>query len=535
MGAILSRKRNTGRVLPPAAGAPSEPSSTSATLLPTGVINASDAANNSLSSAAAGASAGSSAGSSSSAAPPPPAFAAPAPNPARALVRALKEGDTAKVAELIDGDRENVLLERRGMWENTPLLVACHYGHAATALMLLERGASASATNEQGCTALLFACNECMEALAARLLADACTIVSPPAAMVYSRHTDETAARTPLQAAAESGFTAGVSLLLTKGAPADPSALVLAAKQGQAQACAVLLPALLALPPPPTTAGATYLPWLSEALAAAAARGHESAVQVLCASGGAAASSDSPALRAAAAAAGGAALCAACGLSGADAPASGEGSGVRERIVSCLCDLNVPTNAATDGGGNAPLHLAAAKGLATVVSLLLSIPSADPSRPNSAGLKPDEIARAAGHEELAETLARERATRQPRPPSGRSSLPPLGGGGGGVTPGGGIPPLAGIAATANGTSQFASVPASPLPSAPLPPLVGGTTPLDAVPTRLATPLTAPAMGPAHSDAASGGLGAIAMKPPRSLAPLLTTPAPDATPAATALG
>ena len=113
---------------------------------------------------------------------PPIAFAAPAPNPARALVRALKEGDTAKVAELIDGDRENVLLERRGMWENTPLLVACHYGHAATALMLLERGACASAVNEAGCTALLFACNEGLAQLVERLLADPSVAVDPPPA-----------------------------------------------------------------------------------------------------------------------------------------------------------------------------------------------------------------------------------------------------------------------------------------------------------------------------------------------------------------
>ena len=77
----------------------------------------------------------------------------------RSFIKALKAGDLAQVRSLLD---QGVDIERRGMWENTPLLVACHYGHAAVALELLARGASPAAMNEKGGTALLHACVESM-------------------------------------------------------------------------------------------------------------------------------------------------------------------------------------------------------------------------------------------------------------------------------------------------------------------------------------------------------------------------------------
>lgn len=128
------------------------------------------------------------------------------------LVKALKAGDTSQVRELIESD--STLLERRGMWDNTPLLVACHCtpsnqacvtqrsvcltarhpqplfarpdhttdlvladAHAETALMLLDRGADAAAVNEQGCTALLFACVGRLESVTSRLLEQSATMV----------------------------------------------------------------------------------------------------------------------------------------------------------------------------------------------------------------------------------------------------------------------------------------------------------------------------------------------------------------------
>jgi hypothetical protein len=225
------------------------------------------------------------------------------------------------------------------MWDNTPLVLACHYGHAAVALALLERGADAAAANEQGCTALLYACVESMDEVAARLLQDASTPLSPPAASVYSRLTDETAPRTPLQAAAENGFASGVERLLAGGATLEPDALVLAATRGHEKVCGALVAALA---PTDGEVRPGFAEAACKALAAAVGRAHERVVSTLC---------GSLAVQDAAAAGGGAAMRVACGLSGADGPASGEGSGVRERIVQMLAGSSVSTDGA-DADGN---------------------------------------------------------------------------------------------------------------------------------------------------------------------------------------
>jgi hypothetical protein len=205
------------------------------------------------------------------------AVAAPPPsNPGRDLVRALKQGDVANVAELIESSGE--LLERRGMWENTPLLVACHYGYAEMALMLLKRGADGAVTNEQGCTPLLFACVEAMEDVVTKLLERPSVAVDPPAAMVYSKRTDETSSRTPLQSAAETGSSSIVSMILARGATADPSALILAVGRGHTPVCVALLSALLpADGAPPEEAPA----WLEEALSVSRTRGHDEITNAL--------------------------------------------------------------------------------------------------------------------------------------------------------------------------------------------------------------------------------------------------------------
>ena len=249
------------------------------------------------------------------------AAAPAAANPGRELVKALKKGDSAAVGALVDSSPD--LLERRGMWDNTPLLVACHYGHAEMALMLLERGADPAAVNEQGATALLFACVEGMEAVASKLLLNSATNADPPACMVYSRKTDETSNRTPLQAAAENGFASGVQKLLERGATVSSDALLLAARRGEAECCATLLRALVASGALDIDSGnaatAAVVPWLSEALAAAAARGSEETLRSLCDS-----SVDGIAA-AAASSAGEALLC--VRARGADGPARGGGRG----------------------------------------------------------------------------------------------------------------------------------------------------------------------------------------------------------------
>ena len=153
-------------------------------------------------------------------------------------MRALKAGDQPKVVELLEAGVE---LERRDAFENTPLILACHYAHEPLALELLRRGADATAANEQGCTALLHACIEGLPTLAEELLLRPAVLPAPAPAPVYSRHTDETAPRTPLLGAAESGFAHGVRLLLRRGVPPEPEALTLAAAHGHAEVCSLLL------------------------------------------------------------------------------------------------------------------------------------------------------------------------------------------------------------------------------------------------------------------------------------------------------
>ena len=117
----------------------------------------------------------------------------------RHFVKALKGGDLTRVTELLDAGAP---LEHRGMWENTPLLVSTHYAHAHISLELLRRGADGGAVNEIGCTPLLYTCIESvpMEPVIRALADSARVVLSPQAAPVYSRHTDQTAKRTPLTA-----------------------------------------------------------------------------------------------------------------------------------------------------------------------------------------------------------------------------------------------------------------------------------------------------------------------------------------------
>ena len=339
---------------------------------------------------------------------------------AKAFVRAIKTGDAAMACGLLDAasaEEGETLIERRGMWENTPLILACHYGHAAVALALLERGADPTAFNEQGCTALLYACVEPhMEEVVGRLLGKltASAMLSPPAAPVYSRHTDETAMRTPLLAAAENGALGSLGRLLRAGAAVEPTALLLAAARGHAEVCSTLLTKL--------GTGAAALSARRAALADAAARGHESAVEVLCADPDlvlattAPAFTTTPALTGAAGHAedgeaegvvsrssAGAAVRLACELRGVDAPTSGEGSGKRERIVRLLALSGVPLSEPHPTSGDTALHLAASRGLSNVAGVLLAA-GADARARNGRGETPADVALAAAHTALAMTL-----------------------------------------------------------------------------------------------------------------------------------
>eukprot|EP00438_Fugacium_kawagutii_P010362 Skav231992 [mRNA] locus=scaffold719:366654:367250:- [translate_table: standard] len=68
------------------------------------------------------------------------------------LIKAIKVNDLNVVEEMLQAPDCN--LELLGMWDNTPLLAACMYGHSEVALKLMARGANVFATNEHGATAL---------------------------------------------------------------------------------------------------------------------------------------------------------------------------------------------------------------------------------------------------------------------------------------------------------------------------------------------------------------------------------------------
>lgn len=68
------------------------------------------------------------------------------------LIKAIKVNDLNVVEEMLQAPDCN--LELLGMWDNTPLLAACMYGHSEVALKLIARGANVFATNEHGATAL---------------------------------------------------------------------------------------------------------------------------------------------------------------------------------------------------------------------------------------------------------------------------------------------------------------------------------------------------------------------------------------------
>ena len=309
-------------------------------------------------------------------------------------MRALKAGDQPKVVELLEAGVE---LERRDAFENTPLILACHYAHEPLALELLRRGADATAANEQGCTALLHACIEGLPALAEELLLRPAVLPSPAPSPVYSRHTDETAPRTPLLAAAESGFAHGVRLLLQRGVPPGPEVLTLAAAHGHAEVCSLLLDTATAT----ATATATGTPEATAldagaALLAAARHGHVAAARVLLGS------PDGAAANPASAVAGAEALWAVCSLPKALAkPAPGSASSPQVELAELLCAAGAPVNQAAEDG-TTPLHLAARAGHAELSRVLLRC-GADASATVD-GSTAAELAQQAGHDALAAEL-----------------------------------------------------------------------------------------------------------------------------------
>lgn len=171
----------------------------------------------------------------------------------KSLVKACKDNDMVVVEELLKAGAD---LEDLGMWDNTPLLVACTYGHAEAALRLITQKANVRARNEHGASPMHYAAVEglqdVMEGLLAAARADggdaeATKLVNCSHAKVYNRHLDAYAQRVPLSSAAESGFAEVAGVLLAAGATLeDPdedgrTALWLAARHSRLAVARLLL------------------------------------------------------------------------------------------------------------------------------------------------------------------------------------------------------------------------------------------------------------------------------------------------------
>lgn len=186
--------------------------------------------------------------------PPPVPILDPRPKKkAKSLVKACKDNDMVVIEELL---RAGAALEDLGMWDNTPLLVACTYGHAEAALRLITQKANVRARNEHGASPMHYAAVEGLldvtEALLSAARADGgdaevTKLVNCGHAKVYNRHLDTYAQRVPLSSAAESGFAEVAGVLLAAGAQLeDPddegrTALWLAARHSRLPATRLLL------------------------------------------------------------------------------------------------------------------------------------------------------------------------------------------------------------------------------------------------------------------------------------------------------
>ena len=92
------------------------------------------------------------------------------------LIKAIKVNDVNTVEEMLQSADCN--LELQGMWDNTPLLAACMYGHSEVALKLIQRNANVLARNEHGATALHYSAVEgCLEVTQALLAVDGKSLV----------------------------------------------------------------------------------------------------------------------------------------------------------------------------------------------------------------------------------------------------------------------------------------------------------------------------------------------------------------------
>jgi ankyrin repeat protein len=152
----------------------------------------------------------------------------------RNLIRASKDGDLKLVEEILQDKDGDLDIDKRGMWENTPLICACQYGNEKIALALIDAAANVNAVNEKGCTPLLHAAVEGMVKVTKKLLEKGAD-PNVAAAAVYNQKTDTHEPFSPLHVAAANGSTRLVKVLLEKNA--DPNKLDEKSRSPLALAC----------------------------------------------------------------------------------------------------------------------------------------------------------------------------------------------------------------------------------------------------------------------------------------------------------
>ena len=128
------------------------------------------------------------------------------------LVALCKKGKLEMIQNLLTGDPPHtppsqrvVDINMKGMWGNTPLIVACQYHHPEVALYLLQYSSiDVCHMNDHGVTALLYACLEGLDLVVKKLLAMGASPNTKPA-VVYNSQTDRSDQMTPLIAAIVNG------------------------------------------------------------------------------------------------------------------------------------------------------------------------------------------------------------------------------------------------------------------------------------------------------------------------------------------
>ena len=100
------------------------------------------------------------------------------------IIAAIKNGDIDIVQQLITA---GIDYNAVGMWNNSPLIIACQYAKYDIAILLLNKNdININIINEKGATALLYACLEGYTDIVNTLLQKDVTVHTTPAIGIYN-------------------------------------------------------------------------------------------------------------------------------------------------------------------------------------------------------------------------------------------------------------------------------------------------------------------------------------------------------------